>query len=121
MGVQRPNASGISPAVDGSVQDRLDGYINRAAFTQAPQFTFGNLSRTIPYRGPGQANWDLSLFKTVSVSERYKAQFRAEAMNAFNTPIFNGPETNLASANFGKITRQANFPRYLQLGVRFFF
>ena len=121
MGVQRPNASGISPAMEGSIQTRLDNYINRAAFTQAPQFTFGNLSRTIDYRGPGQANWDLSLFKTVSITERYKAQFRAEAMNAFNTPIFNGPETNLASANFGKITRQANFPRYLQLGVRFFF
>jgi hypothetical protein len=121
MGVQRPNATGISPAVEGSVQDRLDGYINRAAFAQAPQFTFGNLSRTVPYRGPGQANLDLSLFKTFTVTERYKAQFRAEAMNAMNTPVFNGPETNLASANFGKITRQANFPRYLQLGVRFFF
>jgi hypothetical protein len=121
MGVQRPNATGLSPAVEGSVQARLDGYIDRAAFSQAPQFTFGNLSRTIDYRGPGQANWDLSMFKTFSITERYRAQFRAEAMNAFNTPIFNGPETNLANANFGKITRQANFPRYLQLGVRFYF
>lgn len=121
MGVQRPNATGVSPEREGSVQDRLDDYIHRAAFSQAPQFTFGNLSRTIPMRGPGQANWDLSLFKTFTIGENYKAQFRAEAMNALNTPIFNGPETNLASANFGKITRQANFPRYLQLGVRFFF
>lgn len=121
MGVQRPNAAGISAAMEGDVQQRLDGYINRAAFSQAGQFTFGNLSRTIDYRGPGQANWDLSLFKTFSITERYKAQFRTEAMNAFNTPIFNGPETNLANANFGKVTRQANFPRYLQLGVRFFF
>lgn len=119
--VQRPNATGVSPTRSGTIQDRLDDYINRAAFSQTPQFSFGNLSRTIPDRGPGQANWDLSLFKTVSVKERYKAQFRAEAINALNTPIFNGPETSLASANFGKITRQANFPRYIQLGVRFFF
>jgi hypothetical protein len=61
------------------------------------------------------------MFKTFDITERFRAQFRAEAMNAFNTPIFNGPETNLANANFGKITRQANFPRYLQLGVRFYF
>jgi len=121
MGVQRPNATGVSPVVEGSVQARMDGYINRDAFSQAPQFTFGNLSRTIDYRGPGQANWDLSMFKTFSITEQFRAQFRAEAMNAFNTPIFNGPETNLANANFGKITRQANFPRYLQLGVRFYF
>ncbi|HYP15447.1 MAG TPA: TonB-dependent receptor, partial [Bryobacteraceae bacterium] len=121
FGAQRPNATGVSPEVEGSVQDRLDGYLNRAAFSQAPQFTFGNLSRTIDYRGPGQANWDVSMFKTFEFAEGFRAQFRAEAMNALNSPIFNGPDTNLGSASFGKITRQANFPRYIQLGVRFYF
>lgn len=119
--LQRPNASGVSPDVDGALGSKLDGYLNNAAFSQAGALTFGNLGRTISYLGPGTANWDLSIFKTFQVYERFKAQFRAEALNAFNTPQFRGPNTAFGNANFGKITRQANFPRYIQLGVRFFF
>jgi hypothetical protein len=119
--VQRPNASGSSPKTDGSLSDRLDGYISKAAFTQAPQFTFGNLSRTIGMRGPGQINWDVSLFKTFSVAERWKAQFRAEALNFTNTPLFYGPNTEFGNVNFGRITSQANFSRMVQMGVRFYF
>jgi hypothetical protein len=119
--VQRPNASGSSPKTDGSLTDRLDGYINKAAFTQAPQFTFGNLSRTISMRGPGQVNWDVSLFKTFSIAERWKAQFRAEALNFTNTPLFYGPNSEFGNVSFGRITSQANFSRMIQMGVRFYF
>ncbi|PWU07877.1 MAG: hypothetical protein C5B51_08835 [Terriglobia bacterium] len=122
-GEQRPNASGISPAVSGSVEERIYGYINPAAFSQAPAFTFGNLSRSIGYRGPGTKNWDASLFKDFKIRERFNGQFRAEALNAFNSPRFANPNTQYApnSSSFGKITYQANLPRQLQLGVRFFF
>ncbi len=61
-GEQRPNATGVSPVEPGSPEQRLYNYINPAAFTLAPAFTFGNLSRNINYRGPGEANWDISLF-----------------------------------------------------------
>ena len=52
------------------------GYINTAAFTQAPQFTFGNVSRTIGLRGPGMANTDFSMFKSYYIHEKFLAQFR---------------------------------------------
>ena len=120
-GVQRPNATGTSPSTSGSLSTRIDSYINTAAFSSAPQFTFGNLSRTIGLRSPGTINWDLSLIKTFSIYERFKGQFRAEAINAMNTPQFNGPNSNFGNANFGKITQQGNFPRYIQLGVRMTF
>jgi hypothetical protein len=100
--------------------DRLDNYINPAAFTQAAQFTFGNVSRTIGMRGPGQVNWDVSMFKTFRVTERIKAQFRAEALNFTNTTLFNGPTTTFGTPQFGRITSQANFSRLVQLGVRFY-
>ncbi|MDX1979378.1 MAG: TonB-dependent receptor [Bryobacteraceae bacterium] len=119
--LQRPNATGLSPAVEGALGSRLDGYINSAAFSQAAALTFGNTGRTNSYLGPGTSNFDLSLFKTFTIAERWKAQFRAEALNAFNTPLFRGPNTSFGNANFGRITRQANFPRYIQLGVRFYF
>ena len=119
-GGQRPNATGVDPAGTGSFAQRLDGWINPAAFTQTPQFAFGNVSRSIGLRGPGQASWDMSVFKTFSVFEGVKAQFRAEALNAFNTPLFRSPTTAFGNANFGRVTSQANFPRLFQLGVRFF-
>src|SRR5205085_12586601 len=62
-GVQRPNATGASPSVSGSVESRLNNYINPAAFSPAAAYSYGNLARTIPYRGPGMKNWDSSLFK----------------------------------------------------------
>ncbi len=120
-GAQRPNATGVSPTVSGSVEDRVNGYINPAAFSLAPQYTFGNLSRSIPYRGPGQANWDASLFKNVMVRERFNAQFRFEALNVFNTPLFANPNTQFGTASLGKLSYQANLPRQLQLGLRFSF
>jgi len=118
---QRPNATGVSPATSGSTSGRIDNWINPAAFSQAGPFTFGNVSRTIPVRSPGIANWDLSLFKTASIAETCKIQFRAEALNAFNTPLFRAPNTAYGNAAFGRITSQANFPRLVQLGLRFYF
>jgi hypothetical protein len=121
---QRPNATGISPAMPGSSpEDRMSGYVNPAAFAPAAAFTFGNVSRSIDYRGPGEANWDASVFKNFQFRERYNAQFRAEALNLFNTPLFANPNTQFIPNNaaFGKLTYQANFARQLQLGLRFFF
>ncbi|HEV3197048.1 MAG TPA: hypothetical protein VGZ73_04050, partial [Bryobacteraceae bacterium] len=120
-GEQRPNATGVSPVLSGGPEERLNQYINPSAFSLAPAFAFGNLSRNIGYRGPGQANFDLSLFKTFTVHERFKAEFRAEALNAFNTPLFANPNTLFGSSNFGKLVYQTNTPRELQLGLRFKF
>lgn len=116
----RPNATGVSPKPDLPFAQRLDGWFNVVAFSQAPQFTFGNLSRTISLRGPGQINWDVSLFKTFRIGELLRAQFRAEALNVTNTPMFNAPNTTYTNAAFGRINSQANFSRMIQLGVRFF-
>ena len=118
---QRPSATGTSPVTSGSLENRLIGYINPAAFSVAPQRAFGNLSRTLGMRGPGQANWDASIFKSIRFTEKFKGQFRAEALNAFNTPMFQAPNGSLGSGSFGKITSQVNFSRMMQLGLRLFF
>src|SRR5262249_25268752 len=118
---QRPGATGVSPVTSGALEDRLTNYINRDAFTTSARGAFGNISRTLGMRGPGQANWDASIFKTFSIAERFKAQFRAEALNAFNTPMFAAPNTSFGSGSFGRITSQVNFSRMMQLGLRLFF
>jgi hypothetical protein len=118
---QRPSATGISPITSGSLEERLSSYINPAAFVSSPQRTFGNLARTLDMRGPGQGNWDASIFKNIRFTETFKGQFRAEALNAFNTPMFAAPNTSFGSGSFGKITSQVNFSRMMQLGLRLFF
>jgi hypothetical protein len=115
---QRPNATGASPETSGGVGQRIDNWINKDAFSTAPALTFGNLSRTISERGPGLFNWDISIFKNFPVYERFKAQFRAEALNAFNTPYFRSPNTSFGSSSLGQILSQGNFPRFIQLGLR---
>jgi hypothetical protein len=41
--------------------------------------------------GPGQRNFDFSIFKNFPFRERYGLQFRTEFVNAFNTPFFGDP------------------------------
>jgi len=118
---QRPNATGVDPATSGSTDQRIADWLNPAAFTQAAAYTFGNTSRFLNVRGPGLFSWDLSLNKSFAIKERYKAQFRAEALNATNTVYFGNPVTNINSSTFGQITSQINNPRLIQLGLRMTF
>jgi hypothetical protein len=118
---QRPNATGVDPATTGSLEERLNNFINPAAFSVTPQFSFGNLARRIRLYGPGLVNWDMSLFKSVTFRDRYKVQFRFEGLNATNTPLFASPGTSLGSASFGKITSQTNLARQLQMALRLTF
>lgn len=120
---QRPYSTGINPYLSGPLSQYTDAaagsaYLSKAAFFDAPALSFGNVSRTINVRTIGQNNWDMSIFKTFSVTERIKVTFRAEALNAMNHPYFRNPGTNVDSSSFGKITSQANFPRFIQLGFR---
>jgi hypothetical protein len=78
----------------------------------------GNVTRTIPVKGPGMANWDISIFKNFVIWERFSAQFRAEALNAFNTPYFRSPNGAFGSSSFGHVTTQGNFPRFIDLALR---
>jgi hypothetical protein len=70
---------------------------------------------------------DASLNKMTRITERYSLQFRAECFNVtnsffINTAQFNSDPTN---PNFGSIIKatvsapQSNYPRQIQLGVKF--
>ncbi|MGD0774451.1 MAG: TonB-dependent receptor [Candidatus Solibacter sp.] len=115
---QLPNATGVSPVTSGSPDSRINEWLNPAAFSQAPQFTFGNITRFLNARGPALFNWDVSVFRAFAFKERIKAQFRAEALNATNTVYFGNPNTTLTNNQFGVIGSQINNPRLVQLGAR---
>src|SRR5260370_42412071 len=58
---QRPNATGVSPVTSVSLEDRLNNYINPAAFSNAASGTLSNVARSLAMLGPGLVNCDLSL------------------------------------------------------------
>jgi hypothetical protein len=119
---QRPNVViGVDPATSGSVSKRVDAYLNPAAFSAASPNTFGNAPRTIGVRSPTTSLVDLSIIKNTRILESLAAQIRVEAVNAFNTPVFRAPNTQVGNPNFGRITSQANFARIMQVSVRLMF
>jgi hypothetical protein len=54
-------------------------------------------------RSPGQHNFDLSMFKNFNITETTRIQFRAEGVNAFNTPYFGDPG-GIGFSNVNQIT-----------------
>lgn len=68
--------------------------------------------------GPRYVNFDFSLLKRTRLTERTDLEFRAEFFNLFNTVNFDNPETNINSANFGRITSIVGRPRLMQFALR---
>jgi len=113
------NNNGRSGKLSGAVDQRLNRYFDTSVFSQPPPFTFGNLSpRVADIRTDRTRNFDLSLFKEFKPTERFRVQFRAEFLNAFNTPRFGSPNTTVTSGSFGIITSQGNSPRQTQFGLK---
>jgi hypothetical protein len=78
-----------------------------------------NPLRSSNIRNPWAKQWDLSINKRFVITERVNFQFRAEAFNAFNTPIRPNPNTDPNSTQFGFVSvNQSNFPRQIQFGFK---
>lgn len=120
---QRPNILS-NPTVDGSVESKLNNYLNAAAFSTPAAYKDGTAPRTMGYaRGPGFHQADISMFKQFYLSEnrsRY-LQLRGEAFNFTNTPVFGLPGTTVGDSSFGVISSQANGARTVQLGAKLYF
>ena len=61
------------------------------------------------------------LFKRFRVTERVRLEFRGEAFNSMNTPLFAAPGATVNTATFGLVTTQENAPRQVQLGLKILF
>ena len=72
-------------------------------------------------RSPWSFTTDLSLGKQFPIREEMNFEFRIEAQNAFNHPVFGTPNTTVDDENFGAITYTSVGPREVQLAVKFNF
>src|SRR5579864_1504013 len=138
-----PGATIGSGMSSGSIHQRLNGYLNPAAFTPAPLVDpadckaisadfcttgFGDLGRNI-YRSPFQQNWDFSVLKYFKITEHQELRFTADFFNLWNHANFASPavtdiEAYLASPTnspFGKIVSTTGNPRLIQFSLRWAF
>jgi hypothetical protein len=74
--------------------------------------TFSNL------RVDATDNVNVNLAKNFTITEKVRLQFRAEAFNVCNHPLFGSPNTSPTSSSFGVITTQTNSPRAIQFALR---
>ena len=118
-GQDRPNSTGLDPNLPGDQQSTAQ-WFNTAAFALQPLGTFGNVGRNT-FFGPGITNVDASLIRNFRMMSTKTLQFRLEAFNAFNNPIWNDPNTTLTSPLYGTINTTRKPMRELQLGVKFVF
>ncbi len=106
--------------------------IPKDCYTPIPTFGQGNQPDRIGYlRNPYIPNLDLSLQKDFTLTESKRLQFRADAFNLMNTPLFPGPNENTSQPpkevngrwqGFGTVNLfQQNFPRIIQLSLKLFF
>jgi hypothetical protein len=101
-------------------QRSINRWFDTTAFLTPALYTFGNLGRNTLY-GPGRWNYDASLFKTFTITERFRFELRAEAFNLFNHPQFGQPASTIGAGGVGTITSIVGNPRQLQLGGRLLF
>lgn len=136
-----PGCTHASLLTSGSIGSRLNHYFNTSCIVAPPVITtdgataFGDSGTSI-VRGPAQQDFDIALIKNVPLAgEARSLQLRGEFFNAFNTPSFSDPDTNLGTAEvnasgapmlalsntFGAITSTSVNSRIVQLAIKLFF
>jgi hypothetical protein len=101
-------------------------WFNPAAFVQPPDFTIGDVSRTLSgLLNPGYQNWDLSLNKRFPLAPDRTLEFNATAFDFMNHANWNDPDNVIGSAttpnvDAGKIIGSRG-GRVIQLGLRLSF
>jgi Carboxypeptidase regulatory-like domain/TonB dependent receptor len=116
-----------------------NGYLNAANFSRAPYLyfpsgvctdptgntcvtLFGDLGRN-NYRGPYQQNWDFSLQKNFSLTERFGLRFTTDFFNIWNHANFANPAVTdvEGGSSFGRIISTVGTPRLIQFSLRLTF
>jgi Carboxypeptidase regulatory-like domain/TonB-dependent Receptor Plug Domain len=124
---QRPDLNGTlqcNPAPIGGDLNAYNYFANSNVLATPANYTLGTAPRTITScRNPGIKNADLAVskqFGLTNLREGSHLEFRFETFNTLNRVQFAGPNTGVNSGQIGHISAQANNPRELQLGLKFY-
>jgi len=95
---------------------------NTGLFSLPPLGQMGTAARRF-FSGPGMANFDIALQKSLRLTESKSLQFRMETFNTFNHAQFFGAASvdgNISDATFGQVVNSMP-PRLVQLAAKFVF
>ncbi|MCL5746260.1 MAG: carboxypeptidase regulatory-like domain-containing protein [Acidobacteria bacterium] len=115
VGGDRPDVMGDWRLSDPS----LSRWFDKTVFKANAIGTYGN-SAPNSIEGPGAFNFDMALSRVFAITERTRLEFRGEAFNVLNHPVFDNPITNVSNSNFGRIL-SAHDPRILQFALKISF
>ena len=87
--------TGQDPVLPGD-QQTIARWFNTDAYALNALGTFGNAGRNT-FFGPGITNVDASIIRNFRMGSK-TLQFRLEAFNVLNNPIWNDPNTTMTSA-----------------------
>ena len=98
-------------------ENRKECYIQRPPYSfREVEERFGNI------RNPTAPQLNMAVAKRFRMGENYEMEFRGESFNTTNTPIYAPPPTDFNGNDFGRVPiQQYNFPRQVQLALRFRF
>jgi Carboxypeptidase regulatory-like domain/TonB-dependent Receptor Plug Domain/TonB dependent receptor len=127
----RAQLSGQRVTTAGSLFSRvINGYLNPAGFTSAPEAPFGSSPADTDFgnsgvgmvRGPGQRDVDAAIERSFAIEGSSSISVRAEFFNLTNTPNFANPNNMLNTGSaFGTVSSTSNNPRIIQLAIRYAF
>jgi hypothetical protein len=115
----------IDPSVIGEdgravAPDGEDPFAGQVFFNPGPG-EVGDL-QGLQFNGPTKFVWDGGIIKRTAITERVGLEFRLDAFNVLNTPIFFFPASpNINDPNFGRLTSTFTSPRVMQLAARITF
>jgi hypothetical protein len=89
-------------------------YFDPTAYAQVTTARFGT-SGFDQLRGPGNNNLDMSIFRSFPITERFRFQLRAEALNLSNTAHFANPGANVSNASFNSDGSVKNLGGFSQI------
>jgi Carboxypeptidase regulatory-like domain/TonB dependent receptor len=72
-------------------------------------------------RGHGKNQIDANLLRRFSITEKKDLEFRLDLINLLNHVLWDNPNTDINSSNFGRVTTQWNTPRFVQFQLRLVF
>jgi hypothetical protein len=95
----------------------IDLWFNPADFVAPPPNTYGDVGRGILY-APGHVNFDTSVTRRIPLHGRTNVQFRFDAFNLFNEPVFGFPNAAIGSPTVGRIRSTVGDNRIMQFALK---
>jgi Carboxypeptidase regulatory-like domain len=118
-----PTLTAAQQATCPTVVHTWTNWFNPCAYGNNPVIgQLGNEGRNSLY-GPGAWDFDMAIWRSFPIRERFHLDFRAEAFNLLNHPVLGAPTSALSSSTPGRITSvlSTTNPRQLQAAVKLSF